>query len=281
MPIESLSDISKGGTSAFGGDNLTVSDTAPVAPAVDDVWVDTASAGLGTASTADLTTSATDTTAGRVLKVGDFGLGSTAGNTTSGTDFDTLLATGFYIVTAPVNAPENITTNVMVFGNSGGSGRAFQLAQSVTTLKFYLRSQSSGVWSPWRAVYNQASILGTVSQSAGIPTGAIIERGSNANGEFVRYADGTQICTLRRQDTSVAISTAFQGGFRSTSSTWVYPASFSVAPAITTNPEGLSAFGTSAVVPQTLSSNYIYLAPASQAAANVTITLTAIGRWFS
>ena len=37
-------------------------------------------------------------------------------------------------------------------------------------------------------------LLGTASQSGGVPTGAIIERGSNANGEYVRYADGTQIC---------------------------------------------------------------------------------------
>lgn len=44
------------------------------------------------------------------------------------------------------------------------------------------------------ALYSRDSILGTVSQSDGIPTGAIIERGSNANGEYVRYADGTQIC---------------------------------------------------------------------------------------
>ncbi|MBF5006833.1 hypothetical protein [Diaphorobacter caeni] len=38
-----------------------------------------------------------------------------------------------------------------------------------------------------------AAILGTVSQSGGVPTGAIVQRGSNANGEFVRFADGTQI----------------------------------------------------------------------------------------
>jgi hypothetical protein len=43
-------------------------------------------------------------------------------------------------------------------------------------------------------VYKKQNILGTVSQSAGVPTGAIIERGSNANGEFVKYADGTMIC---------------------------------------------------------------------------------------
>ena len=40
-------------------------------------------------------------------------------------------------------------------------------------------------------VYAKENILGTVSESGGVPTGAIIERGSNANGEFVKYADGT------------------------------------------------------------------------------------------
>ena len=45
-------------------------------------------------------------------------------------------------------------------------------------------------------VYKQDNILGTVSESSGVPTGAIIERGSNSNGEFVRYADGTMICGM-------------------------------------------------------------------------------------
>jgi hypothetical protein len=40
-------------------------------------------------------------------------------------------------------------------------------------------------------VYARSNILDTVSQSGGVPTGGIIERGSNANGEFVKYADGT------------------------------------------------------------------------------------------
>ena len=40
-------------------------------------------------------------------------------------------------------------------------------------------------------VYAPGNILGAVSESSGVPTGAIIERGSNANGEFVKYADGT------------------------------------------------------------------------------------------
>lgn len=51
--------------------------------------------GLGTAATATLTTSATDTAAGRVVKVGDFGLGSVAASLTSVLgDVNSLLSNG-------------------------------------------------------------------------------------------------------------------------------------------------------------------------------------------
>lgn len=43
-------------------------------------------------------------------------------------------------------------------------------------------------------IYNSGNILGTVAQSGGIPTGSIIERGANANGEYIKYADGLMIC---------------------------------------------------------------------------------------
>lgn len=42
--------------------------------------------------------------------------------------------------------------------------------------------------------YRKDNILGGLGQSGGVPTGAIIERGSNSNGSYVRFADGTQIC---------------------------------------------------------------------------------------
>ena len=75
-------------------------------------------------------------------------------------------------------------------------------------------------WSPWRETFTQASVLGPVSQSAGIPTGAVIERGSNANGPFVRFADGTQIC---RHVVAAASGAA---------ATWTFPAAFSEAPVV-------------------------------------------------
>ena len=44
--------------------------------------------------------------------------------------------------------------------------------------------------------YTNKNIVGDVSQSAGVPTGAIIQRGSNANGQFTRFADGSQVCRI-------------------------------------------------------------------------------------
>lgn len=57
--------------------------------------------------------------------------------------------------------------------------------------------------------YVRDNILGTVSESSGVPTGAIIERGSNANGEYVKYADGTLICVT--SDQNVDLSVGFAG----------------------------------------------------------------------
>lgn len=66
-----------------------------------------------------------------------------------------------------------------------------------------------------------AAILGTVSQSGGVPTGAIIQRGSNANGEFVRFADGTQVCLANRSE----VINVAAGGVQNLPD-WTYPATF-------------------------------------------------------
>ncbi|MHC8299630.1 phage tail protein [Pseudomonas sp. ZS1P83] len=60
-----------------------------------------------------------------------------------------------------------------------------------------------------------AATVGTVSQSGGLPTGAIIETGSNANGAWTKWADGTMICTNRfgfNAGTSIATGGIFSTG---------------------------------------------------------------------
>jgi len=52
-----------------------------------------------------------------------------------------------------------------------------------------------GAWTEWAELYHEGNLLGAVSQSGGAPKGAVIERGANANGAYVRFADGTQMCT--------------------------------------------------------------------------------------
>ena len=52
-----------------------------------------------------------------------------------------------------------------------------------------------------------------------MPTGAINERGSNANGEFVKYADGTMFCYTPNQ-------LNLSGGGTGRSATWTFPSSF-------------------------------------------------------
>ncbi len=122
-------------------------------------------------------------------------------------------------------------------------------------------------------------IVGTVSQSGGTPTGAIFERGSNANGEYVRYADGTQICTFTR---TVSFTTSTAGNIhRDTSSfgNWTLPVAFAsnpfvVATAIGTNPWG----GVSGIT--TTTATIILFSAIALSGASVTMTLQATGRWF-
>ncbi|MDM2997476.1 MULTISPECIES: hypothetical protein, partial [unclassified Citrobacter] len=79
-----------------------------------------------------------------------------------------------------------------------------------------------------------ADILGTVSQSGGVPTGAVIEKGANSNGEYVRFADGTQICRMvfSAADATNKNLTAAGGlgGYRSSQNVVPFPAGFA-APA--------------------------------------------------
>lgn len=72
--------------------------------------------------------------------------------------------------------------------------------------------------------YSPGNLLGTAAQTAGVPTGAVIERGSNANGEYTRYADGTQICHY--------LHTVHYAASSKLAALWTYPAAFSAEPAL-------------------------------------------------
>ncbi|MBA1195724.1 phage tail protein [Pseudomonas plecoglossicida] len=124
-----------------------------------------------------------------------------------------------------------------------------------------------------------AAIVGTVSQAGGVPTGAIIERGSNGNGDYVKYADGTMICwQYNRATVEIPIATSFFGGFRSSDITFNFPATFSEAPSVQATTA--TCFG---VLPyQSTTGAFVcnFLAVASQASAARNVKWIATGRWF-
>lgn len=79
--------------------------------------------------------------------------------------------------------------------------------------QLFVSKRLGGTWGGWRKIYDSTSILGAVGQTGGIPNGAIIERGVNVNGEYIRWADGTQICMADINGLAVAANSFTTIGF--------------------------------------------------------------------
>jgi hypothetical protein len=218
------------------------------------------------------------------MKVGDFGIYTAI----VGTDpvLDNYTAAGNYItpISGVTPLPTGWASGRMVLTVSGGPSSGYHRQELTGTgltnaNRYAFRYLNAGAPGPWVELYNNRNVVGTVSQSAGIPTGAIVERGSNANGEYIKFADGTLICT-RNVTINLLISSALAGGFRSSGQGWTYPAGFTVAPSVSGALTTLNGMGVSFSAPGTASASFVATAVTSQAAADVGFNLQAIGRWY-
>lgn len=127
-------------------------------------------------------------------------------------------------------------------------------------------------------VFSRNNILATVSQTSGVPTGGIIERGSNADGEYVRYADGTQICVnynVGSQSTTTLIGVIYRA---TNATTWTYPAAFAVSPVVSGNADDNLARWVSFDPPSTTSVAYRQINAVT--GTSVRTRVIAVGRWF-
>ena len=231
-----------------------------------------------------VTQTVTDQTTGRLLKTGDFGLG-TALTLGAADDLDALVATGLYYNPASGNTAGNnyplaaagavlnlrrtATHWVQTFVADGGTAAAEDVRQ-------FTRSNGASGWTPWVEVIHQGRIVGTVSQAAGVPTGSVIERGANANGDYVRYADGTQICWHAAP--ALACETA-QGPLWENASlqTWTFPVAFVAAPTLSGG-AGATTRWLAPDTPGATSCAYRVLSVLSDAVTHQP-SLMAIGRW--
>ncbi len=128
--------------------------------------------------------------------------------------------------------------------------------------------------------YKRANILGAVTEAAGVPTGAIIERGSNANGEYIKFADGTMICQHTISwvtGVNFLINSVY---ISSSSTTWTFPATFSSPPQPVPSMSSSSRIVLSASSSLTTSADIVAAYWQSLPSTTLTIDVTAIGRWF-
>lgn len=108
--------------------------------------------GLGTAAVANVTTSATDTTAGRVMKTGDAGI---LGPTPGYSDGNALPnGQGFYCwymeSSIGVNFPLGSTQNWQGFESGGANAnRGYTMAAALGVDRLAFRTRSAGVNGPW------------------------------------------------------------------------------------------------------------------------------------
>lgn len=180
-----------------------VADEAKRYERVGGAWVlSTAALGLGTASTANVTISAIDTTAGRVMKVGDAGI---LGPTPGYSDGNALPnGQGFYCWymegASSTNLPLPAVENWQGFESGGANiNRGFVIAAGLTTGKLVWRTRSASVNGPWQTAWSNLSenriTVDTGSFGYGTGSGgAVTQATSKATGVTLNKPSG-QITT--------------------------------------------------------------------------------------
>lgn len=200
-----------------------------------------------------------DAAAGKGLIVGAFGLGA---RTNIDGNLDDWTAPGFYYTGgAALNEP--IGGNGYLFVESHSNLYVSQTWTHYQSGRSFKRVMYNGTWGSWSEIFSQSNIVGAVSQSSGAPAGAIIEYGSNANGEFTKFADGTMVVTGNRTSFTSGGSVTLAASF----------ANVNYRPFA-----NLHVSGSASANAYSLFNGSMNLAHSSAAAA--TISFLAIGRWF-
>lgn len=147
-------------------------------------------------------TSATDATAGRVMTVGAFGLGSYNLPDQVELDANTITTLGWNYVSSPINGPLTSTTKFFTIPSTVGVGRGSQWAYPVNTDDIWYRTQkSSATWSAWQPVYTGANYQPEIVGGIGVSrlmknnSGGNILSGATVAGTLINFSffSGTSI----------------------------------------------------------------------------------------
>ena len=174
-------------------------------------------------------TSLTDVTAGRLLIPGWMGLGATMGIPLPGGNANQILPSGIYWTNTswtgspyPGTDPRNRgQIFVQPWGDATYQTQSFSPLFSAANNPKLERAALAGVWRAWDPVIGGLSALSDPANE----TGGLMFYGSNANGEFWKFANGLLICKLIR-NVDFAITNAATGVYFGQSAAWTFPLAF-------------------------------------------------------
>lgn len=125
--------------------------------------------GLGTAATQTVTTSNTDTTAGRVLKIGHFGLGDVSGINAGGTtDLNTITRNGwYYSAGTAINTPSGTGAWGALFVVSSNNSFKTQIYyEHVPPFRTWQRTYyNATTWGAWQEVMTSTNVTTSSTDS--------------------------------------------------------------------------------------------------------------------
>nr|WP_234835915.1 pyocin knob domain-containing protein [Sinorhizobium meliloti] len=194
-------------------------------------------------------------------------------------DLNTITVAGVYTLSGNwantyAGAASTATTGTLVVLQRS-SNAVFQYFYRDNNQVFRRNTVNGGTsWTDWTIV--ELPVVGTVSNSAGFPAGAVIERGSNANGEYIKFADGTMICTS--PEITVSMNQATGNLFYSNAVSAAMPVLFTGI-----QPVGFGHIHTTIngwVNARTAFGSWVGAAYSASSRASDTIRFGAIGRWF-
>lgn len=209
---------------------------------------------------------ATDATPGRLMATGAFGWGqSGAGAVPVMTDLDDpAQPAGSYGVGAgtlgprPAGAGSGLCLSMRL-----GPDDLAQIFIGVDGAALAFRTRAGGAWGAWQAVQGDHNVTRTTT----------------ANGEALRYPDGTQIC--RHTLTLAAPDTALGALFAGVAETaWTYPAAFAsgTRPTLTASATTATGIWLATRAGDEITGHLQAMAAVSTTSAPE-VTVTAIGRW--
>ena len=146
---------------------------------------------------------------GKALEIGDFGLGGAAASYSGSVD-DATLPTGHYFAESTSTGAKPASFGFLLIERRTTGDRGRQIWTNDTG-QTWVRVYAGGAWTAWKRLDP--------------------ESGSNANGEYVRFTDGTQLCWHPLISSGTA------------DLTWTFPAAFlnsaTISPQITPLSSGL------------------------------------------